>query len=322
MSTWTVSHHSPGGCVPCCDSGPTQIENTFRDEDECEEVELERPLPLRSDEEWQLYNPYSHPHPYGDCHSTCSTVNRFIPQTWHHSFPCHNTHTWQHSPNPNWLPNQEFFLGTASLPVPCSVSVNVPHFSVPPVGGVLQASVGAVGSGSHEQERRSAFGCPDECRNIFITYSSDASSEIIPFVEFLTQQGFRPTIDTFDSPDINVWRDGFLKDPSTLIIIALSPKYKADIEGTAVDNHGLHTKYLHSVMQNEFIGQGSLNFRFIPVLFLNASQDHIPSWLQNTRVYHWPHHAEDLLLRLLWKERYAPPPVAMELSVIIKPVAL
>ncbi|XP_040916827.1 E3 ubiquitin ligase TRAF3IP2-like isoform X2 [Toxotes jaculatrix] len=197
--------------------------------------------------------------------------------------------------------------------------------------GVSQVSVmnlssaGAEESASHPHEKRRTISLPDECRNIFITYSSDVCSEMVPFVDFLTKQGFRPAIDILDNPvrraDINKWQDSCLKDSSNLIIIAISPKYKADIEGSVADSHGLHTKYIHSMMQNEFIQQGSLNFRFIPVLFLNASQKHVPSWLQNTHVYRWPHDTEDLLLRLLREERYVPPPVPMELTLIIRPVA-
>ncbi|XP_070776824.1 E3 ubiquitin ligase TRAF3IP2-like [Enoplosus armatus] len=211
------------------------------------------------------------------------------------------------------------------------VSVNVPQFSAPPVEGMSQVSVmnlssaGAEASVSHPHEKRRTISLPDECRNVFITYSSDISTEIVPFVDFLTKQGFRPAIDLFDNPfrrmDINKWKDSYLKDPSTLIIIAISPKYKADIEGCVVDSHGLHTKYIHSMMQNEFIQHGSLNFRFIPLLFLNASKKHVPSWLLNTRVYCWPQDTEDLLLRLLREERYVPPPVPMELTLIIRPVA-
>ncbi|XP_035530279.1 adapter protein CIKS-like [Morone saxatilis] len=212
-----------------------------------------------------------------------------------------------------------------------SVSVNVPQFSVPPVQGVAQVSVmspssaGAEASISHPHEKRRTISLPDVCRNVFITYSLDVSTEIVPFVDFLTKQGFRAAVDLYDNPirrmDINKWKDSYLEDPSNLIIIVISPKYKADIEGSVVDSHGLHTKYIHSMMQNEFIQQGSLNFRFIPVLFLSASQKHVPSWLQNTRVYRWPQDTEDLILRLLREERYVPPPVPMELTLIIRPVA-
>ncbi|XP_053701833.1 E3 ubiquitin ligase TRAF3IP2-like [Synchiropus splendidus] len=143
-------------------------------------------------------------------------------------------------------------------------------------------------------------------------------------VEFLSKHGFRPAIDLLDDPirqmDANRWEDSYLRDPLTLIIIAISPKYKADIEGSEVDPHGLHTKYIHLMMQQEFIQQGSLNYRFIPVLFLDATQKHVPGWLRNTEVYHWPRDTEDLLLRLRREERFGAPPVPTELTLVIRPV--
>ncbi|XP_051951215.1 E3 ubiquitin ligase TRAF3IP2 [Xyrauchen texanus] len=165
---------------------------------------------------------------------------------------------------------------------------------------------------------------PDDCRDVFITYSVDTAAELMPFVSFLINQGFRPAIDIFEDRvrqmDINKWMDSFLKNKSVLIIVVISPKYKIDVEGDGSDQHGLHTKYIHTQMQNEFIQQRCLNFRLVPVLFPNANESHVPLWLQSTRRYRWPEDAKDLLLRLLREEKYIIPPMGKELTLTIKPI--
>ncbi|XP_039638532.1 E3 ubiquitin ligase TRAF3IP2 isoform X2 [Perca fluviatilis] len=204
---------------------------------------------------------------------------------------------------------------------------SVPQYMAPQRDVMHEVSVNRslqAGPGPATREFRRTISLSEECRNVFITYSVDTAKEIIPFTKFLTDQGFKPAIDIFDNPirrmGINKWMDRYLNDKSVLIIVVISPKYKEDVEGDGDDDHGLHTKYIHNQIQNEFIQQGCLNFRLVPVVFPNASKRHVPNWLQSTRIYHWPQDTQDLLLRLLREERYIIPQQGAELTLTVRPL--
>lgn len=165
---------------------------------------------------------------------------------------------------------------------------------------------------------------PEECKTVFITYSLDTAKDMIPFTRFLLANGFQPAIDIFESSirsmDTTKWMDRFLNNKSMLIIVVISPQYKEDVEGLGPDEHRLHTKYIYKQIQNEFIQQGCLNYRLVPVLFPGASARHVPSWLLSTKLYRWPEDKADLLLRLFRMERYIVPLPGPGLTLSVRPL--
>ncbi|XP_061680438.1 E3 ubiquitin ligase TRAF3IP2 [Syngnathoides biaculeatus] len=166
-----------------------------------------------------------------------------------------------------------------------------------------------------------------EQRRVFVTYEADDDAhlnEIINFVALLRHNGFDTHIDIFEQQFRSIskidFMERYLSEKEYLIIIIISPKYHETVTASRVgpdnDERTCNTVYIHKQLQNEFIQNGSKNFRFIPILFPGAKKCHVPNWLLNTHVYGWPRDRDDILRRLMRVEKYNPPPVG-ELPTIV-----
>ncbi|XP_041792067.1 uncharacterized protein traf3ip2l [Chelmon rostratus] len=166
-----------------------------------------------------------------------------------------------------------------------------------------------------------------EQRRVFVTYEADSDkhvNEIINFVALLRQNGFDTHIDIFEQQFRSIskidFMERYLSEKEYLIIIIISPKYYETVTASPVglenDERTFNTVYIHKQLQNEFIQNGSKNFRFIPIVFPGAKKCHVPNWLQNTHVYGWPRDRDDILRRLMRVEKYNPPPIG-ELPTIV-----
>ena len=99
----------------------------------------------------------------------------------------------------------------------------------------------------------------------------------------------------------NQWIDDHFKR-AAYILLCISPKYKefvstkwkednANGNSQAQPHHNrFHTRYIYDRARSEYIGNGSLNYRFLPVRFLNtgATMDHVPEFLHATLCYTYP----------------------------------
>ncbi|XP_033865618.1 E3 ubiquitin ligase TRAF3IP2-like [Acipenser ruthenus] len=171
---------------------------------------------------------------------------------------------------------------------------------------------------------------PLEQRKVFVTYEADSDMhvrEILNFVSLLRGNGFDTHIDQFEQQYRSIskidFMEKYISEKDYLIIIVISPKYYETVKPCQYisiknDESALHTVYIYKQLQNEYIQNGSKNFRFIPVLFPGAKRSHVPSWLQNTHVYHWPQDMQDILLRLMRVEKYNPPPVGKLPTILSK----
>ncbi|CAL8255437.1 unnamed protein product [Merluccius merluccius] len=116
----------------------------------------------------------------------------------------------------------------------------------------------------------------------------------------------------------------YLSEKEYLIIIVISPKYYDTVTaspfGLENDERTLNTVYIHKQLQNEFIQNGSKNFRFIPIIFPGAKKWHVPTWLQNTSVFSWPRDLHDILRRLMRVEKYNPPSLGPLPTIISIPI--
>lgn len=156
----------------------------------------------------------------------------------------------------------------------------------------------------------------DQQRKVFVTYSRDNechTREVNRFVSWLCSNGFYTEIDMLNklvqSMDNVDYMQRFLNDKNYLIIIAVSPKYRDDVESVNdSDDHSLQTRFIYQQLVSEYISNGSKNFRLIPVLFPGSHKDHIPTWLKNTISYQWPQNQEDILRRVCRIEKYSIPP--------------
>ncbi|KAJ3599972.1 hypothetical protein NHX12_033924 [Muraenolepis orangiensis] len=222
---------------------------------------------------------------------------------------------YRHTPSPYYcLPPgaacctqcpQEAFKRGQQMPMPG------PHLPYGPFSA--QTSTPAVvshGPANTQKNPTDSIQLSLEQRKVFVTYEADSEDhvlKVINFVALLRHNGFDTHIDMFQQQVRSIskidFMERYLSEKEYLIIIIISPRYydavTASPFGLETDERTFNTVYIHKQLQNEFIQNGSKNFRFIPIIFPGARKCHVPTWLQNTHVFTWPRDLDDILRRLM-----------------------
>ncbi|XP_077965623.1 uncharacterized protein LOC120334462 isoform X2 [Styela clava] len=156
--------------------------------------------------------------------------------------------------------------------------------------------------------------------SVFITYAEERHDKnfrklVLQLTRTLLNNGIQVRLDMLESTlmsmSVSSWLDDNIKK-CDFIVICVSPSYKSEVEPglpETPDPHSLHTRYIYSRLLTEYIGNGSRNFRFIPVLIGGATRRDLPSLCHDTHVYEWPSEFEEIIYRLFKKEKYVQPRV-------------
>ena len=151
---------------------------------------------------------------------------------------------------------------------------------------------------------------------VFITYANDGKkhvNRILKMAYYLMQHNIDVAIDVAEqklfSQDKMGWIERRFRGADKVTVV-ISPEYFRVIGGNEVSwnnvsqddfsPHGLNTRYIHKLMQTEYLENRCRNNRFMPVVFTEsgANRQHVPQWLDNTLIYNWPRHDKSLIMHV------------------------
>ncbi|MCF6281726.1 MAG: TIR domain-containing protein [Candidatus Polarisedimenticolaceae bacterium] len=125
---------------------------------------------------------------------------------------------------------------------------------------------------------------------IFISYSHDSETHrqrVLAFSNELVKSGIDCTLDRYvETPEEGwpQWMDRSIDDADYVLMICTEIYYKR-VKGTEEVGKGLGVKWEGSLINNKLYRDGTINKKFIPLLFDSQHKPFIPDILQSTTFY-------------------------------------
>lgn len=153
-----------------------------------------------------------------------------------------------------------------------------------------------------------------EPQTAFLTYVKDEASlvETQNLADVLITSGINIKIDFYDKKlmgmGINQWINDNIQE-SDHIIVCINKSYKSAVSETygGSSENVKHAITVYNQLQTILMNANSMNYRILPVIVGNATRDDVPLVFQNTFVYRWPQHYEEILRRVFKIPERKPP---------------
>jgi hypothetical protein len=116
---------------------------------------------------------------------------------------------------------------------------------------------------------------------VFISYSHDSTAhgdEVLRFGNRLRSEGIDCTLDQYEeSPPEGWprWMDAQIRS-ADFVLMVCSDLYRKKIEGEVGTDVGLGVKWEGNLIYQHLYDSGAVNNRFVPVLFADGKDEHIP----------------------------------------------
>ncbi|CAK8676772.1 unnamed protein product [Clavelina lepadiformis] len=155
-------------------------------------------------------------------------------------------------------------------------------------------------------------------KKVFITYANEDESHmrtIVQISQTLLRNSIEVTVDVLEQKEkaesVSKWLDKNLQK-CDFVLICVSPKYyeivlEDEPRQSDQQENNVNTRYIYRRIHNEYIHQGAINKRFIPVLVGTGKSSHVPGWLHDTKIFQWPDEYEDIIYRIFGQEKYIKP---------------
>ncbi|MCA9682927.1 MAG: TIR domain-containing protein, partial [Myxococcales bacterium] len=155
---------------------------------------------------------------------------------------------------------------------------------------------------------------PERPPRVLLSYSHDSpehARRVLELAQRMRQEGIDAIIDQFDDAPAEGWPRWMLRQirEADYIVVIASDGYRAKCEGELPRGQGRGVKWESHLTLQELYDDDGYNYRYVPVIFDDATEREVPRPLAASTIYKLPQQYDDLYRRLTGQKKVLPMPV-------------